>query len=141
MGDDDVMQDLAREECLRLLRSTQLGRIAIVSAGRPEILPVNYAVGESAVVFRTTEKGVLEGASRTPAAFEVDGFDEGSHEAWSVMVRGSLEDVTDALDRLSADLRHLTVSPMAPGDRHAWMALTIDEVSGRRFPLAPLTSS
>lgn len=132
--------DLAREDCLRLLRTHHLGRVAVVVSGRPEILPVNYAVGESAIVFRTTEAGVLEGASRTPAAFEVDGIDEGSREAWSVLVRGQLEDVTGGLDRLSEDLRRLAVEPMAPGDRTAWMALTIDDVSGRRFRLAPFTS-
>ena len=134
------MIDLAREECLRLLRAHHVGRVAVVVGERPEILPVNYAVGEAAIVFRTAEAGVLEGAARTAAAFEVDGVEEGPHEAWSVLVRGQLEDVTGALDRLSEDLRRLAVEPMAPGDRPAWMALSIDEVSGRRFRLAPFTS-
>lgn len=134
------MQDLARDECMRLLRAHDLGRVAIVVRGRPEILPVNYAVGEGAIVFRTTEAGDLEGAARTPGAFEVDGIEEGPHEAWSVLVRGELEDVTGALDRCSADLRRLRVVPMAPGERTSWMALTIDEVTGRRFPLAPVSS-
>ena len=136
----DAVIDLAREDCLHLLRTHHVGRIAVVVGGRPEILPVNYALGRDAIVFRTVEEGVLEGASRTSAAFEVDGVDEGPHEAWSVLVRGELEDVTGALDRLSEDLRRVAVSPMAPGDRTAWMALTIDEVSGRRFRLAPFTS-
>ena len=132
------MIELEREEALRLLRSQRVGRIAIVASGRPEILPVNFAVGATSVVFRTTEKGVLEGASRTPAAFEVDGYDESSQVAWSVMVRGELDDVTESLDQVSADLRRLNVAPLAPGDRTSWMAITIDEISGRRFPLAPV---
>ena len=134
------MIELEREEALRLLRSQRVGRVAIVVHGRPEILPVNFAVGASSLVFRTTEKGVLEGSSRTPAAFEVDGYDESSQEAWSVMVRGELEDVTGSLDNISADLRRLSVTPSAPGDRTSFMAITIDEVSGRRFRLAPLST-
>ena len=44
---------LATAACWDLLRSQTLGRLAVVMHDAPEIFPVNYAVGEEAIVFST----------------------------------------------------------------------------------------
>jgi hypothetical protein len=44
---------LSEEHCWGYLHIHQLGRLAIVIGGRLQIFPVNHAVGEKAIVFRT----------------------------------------------------------------------------------------
>lgn len=118
---------------MRLLKTRDVGRFAIVVDGRPEIFPVNYAFDERAVVFRTSTGLKLERGPYTPAAFEVDDVDRRSGVAWSVVVHGTAHEISDAADRLSEQLRKLVVKPAAPGARRRWMAIYADTITGRRF--------
>src|SRR5438270_13114062 len=79
---------LDREECLRLLASHQVGRLAVAYDGHPDVFPVNYVLDGEHVVFRTAEGSKLRGAEREPLAFEVDDIDLTSQTAWSVVVHG-----------------------------------------------------
>jgi nitroimidazol reductase NimA-like FMN-containing flavoprotein (pyridoxamine 5'-phosphate oxidase superfamily) len=124
---------LSGEECWALLRNHNLGRVAIVIEGRPRVFPVNYAAAESTVVFRTEPGAKLKHGPGSGACFEIDGHDQRTSMAWSVMVVGVLEDITDADDERSRTLRRLPVEPVAPGNRLHWLALHADEVSGRSF--------
>ena len=124
---------LSNEDCWSLLRTHNLGRLAIVIDDRPRILPVNYAAGEDAVVFRTEPGAKLQHGPGSAVCFEIDDYDQGTSMAWSVMVIGVLKDITDASDQRSRGLRRLAVEPVAPGQRLHWLALTADEVSGRSF--------
>lgn len=45
------LEVLTEEECIRLLQSNSVGRIAFTVDGQPLILPVNYAADQRAVVF------------------------------------------------------------------------------------------
>jgi nitroimidazol reductase NimA-like FMN-containing flavoprotein (pyridoxamine 5'-phosphate oxidase superfamily) len=45
---------LAREQCLDLLESNHVGRVAWQAADLPQILPVTYAMHQGSVYFRTT---------------------------------------------------------------------------------------
>lgn len=51
----------------------KVGRVGVVADGRPVVLPVNYAIVDGAVVFRTG-RGAKPTAARdgAPVAFEVD---------------------------------------------------------------------
>jgi nitroimidazol reductase NimA-like FMN-containing flavoprotein (pyridoxamine 5'-phosphate oxidase superfamily) len=124
---------LSQEECWELLRTHDLGRLAIVVERRPRIFPVNYAAGEGAVVFRTEPGAKLQYGPGSKACFEIDDYDQGTSVAWSVMVVGALEDITDANDERSLGLRGLAIEPAAPGNRLHWLALIAEEVSGRSF--------
>ena len=42
-----------RDACLELLRTRSVGRLGIVVAGQPLILPVNYSVLDETIVFRS----------------------------------------------------------------------------------------
>jgi uncharacterized protein len=121
------------EECWSLLRNHNLGRLAIVIQGRPRIFPVNYAAAEDTVVFRTEPGAKLTHGPGSVACFEIDDHDQSTSMAWSVMVVGVLEDITDANDARSRGLRRLPVEPAAPGSRPHWLALKAEEVSGRSF--------
>lgn len=126
---------LSQRECERLLKTRNLGRIAIVVDGKPEIFPVNYVFEEGAVVFRTSPGLKLERGPYTAAAFEVDDVDAQSGVAWSVVVHGTAHDISEASDELAGRLRSLGVKPAAPGARRSWMAVYADRVSGRRFTI------
>ena len=126
---------LSEAESARLLKTQTIGRIALVVDGRPEIFPVNYVFDEGVVVFRTSSGLKLERGPYTPAAFEVDHVDASTGVAWSVVVHGTAQDISDSLDTVSERLRTLAVKPAAPGPRHNWMAVYADRITGRRFSI------
>ena len=127
------LEELSEQESERLLASQDLGRVAMVIDGRPQIFPVNYAFADGVVVFRTGEGLKLDRSPMTPVAFETDGIDETKGRAWSVMVQGTAQNITDAIDTRSERLRHLAVSPAAPGERNYWVGIYLTHISGRRF--------
>ena len=108
------MEELDDTECRKLLAERHLGRLAIPDFGGPVIFPVNYVFDQDLVVFRTDPGSKLDAATeRESVAFEVDAIDEATRTGWSVVVRGSLADITDpATWRGSAPCR-CTPGPLA----------------------------
>jgi uncharacterized protein len=119
--------------CWALLRENHLGRVAILAGERPHIFPVNYVAGDGALVFRTGPGIKLDRGPGSISCIEIDGFEPGAREGWSVMAFGKLHDITTATDERSASLRRLQVEPQAPGVRVHWIAMEVEEVSGRWF--------
>lgn len=131
------LEQLDRAECLRLLASVSIGRLGLVVDGRPEVLPVTYAVDGETVVFRTAEGTVLSQAALQVVAFEADQIDDATHTGWSVLAQGVAQDVSDALDTRSERLRALALVTWAPGQRHRWFRLDVHRLTGRRLLVAP----
>lgn len=127
------LQHLDRAECIRLLGSVSVGRLGLLVDGRPEILPVTYALDEETVVFRTAEGTVLTQAAMQVVAFEADQIDEATRTGWSVLAQGVAHDVSDALDTRSERLRALALVTWAPGRRHRWFRLDAHRLTGRRL--------
>ena len=131
MGIGDIT-DLAADDCWRMLRSTSLGRIAVSAAEVVDIFPVNYAVDDESIVFRTAPgTKLLELAINDRVAFEIDAYD--GEQAWSVVVKGRAERVerhsdVDALERLE-------LTPWIPTLKYRWVRIHAVEVTGRRFVL------
>ena len=48
------LRELEPSECLELLRTRSVGRVAFCAEDGPVVLPVNYVVHEGDVVFRTS---------------------------------------------------------------------------------------
>lgn len=142
MTEDTIrrIEELGREECLSLLGRHTVGRLAVLVNGRPDIVPVNYALGLEAIVLHARLGGLLDRASRHAAAFEIDGVD-GQQRAWSVTVRGILEDISEAADGRSVKLQVAPAAPAAPGDRPVVLAISIEDVTGRRFALPPFATT
>jgi uncharacterized protein len=130
--DDNGLEILGREECLRLLGSVPVGRIGLSSGALPVVLPVNFVLDDDRIVIRTNPGTKLDNALRDAVvAFEVDRWDGFSHRGWSVMVTGQARELTGVeLDRARA----LPLRPWraAPGDHY--VAITTEMVSGRRIP-------
>lgn len=135
----DLLEELTAATCLRHLAAGNVGRIALVRDDKLEMFPVNYAMHDGAVIFRTHLGdspthlgGTLEdlgGGARV--VFEIDELDHRYQTGWSVVVHGQAEHVTDAA-RLE-ELEALELAPWARGDRRDWVRIVPSEITGRRI--------
>jgi nitroimidazol reductase NimA-like FMN-containing flavoprotein (pyridoxamine 5'-phosphate oxidase superfamily) len=123
---------LEAHTCWELLRSSDVGRLAVAIGDHPDIFPVNFVVDHGTVVFRTAEGTKLAAAVLGRAvAFEVDGYDAEAGDAWSVVMKGRaveierMQDVFDALD--------LPLFPWHASPKHRFVRIEPDDVSGRHF--------
>jgi nitroimidazol reductase NimA-like FMN-containing flavoprotein (pyridoxamine 5'-phosphate oxidase superfamily) len=131
VNDETVrLVEIDREECLALLDRHHLGRIGVVAEGQPLVLPVNYAMCESDVVFRSDGGTKLHAALGARVAFEIDGHDNLYHEGWSVLVVGHAEEVVDAARRKRYE--QLRLMPWT-GPKAHWVRIHPDAISGRRI--------
>ena len=123
---------LTAEECGELLRRHALGRLAVSVCDLPDIFPVNYAFHCGSVVFRTSGGTKLAGALLgRGVAFEVDGVDASSGQAWSVVVKGRAVEL-EAVD----ERRHAGAQPVFPLQRPPkahFVRIEPISISGRRF--------
>ena len=128
------LEVLPLAQCLALLRSRPLGRLAYVDAGSPVIVPVNYLVDGHHLVLRTRAGGKLDTAIMGgPVAFQVDDHDPARGTGWSVLVQGRAEVVDDEAEitRYADELDSWAVPDDAPDV--AWVRIVADEISGRRL--------
>ncbi len=119
---------LDQEDCWNRISNEPLGRIAFITHGHPQVLPINYAADGQTVVFRTSS--LFEWLSAPlPVALEIDQYDSESATGWSVIVHGQLTRIEGA-DETGACER-LGLMAWAPGERNVWFRLTPTRVSGR----------
>jgi uncharacterized protein len=128
-----VAQVLDPGTCWQLLRGTDVGRVAMCTGTSPDIVPVNYAVDEGALVIRTAlgTRLAAVAAQAGAVAFEVDGHDLAADEAWSVVLTGQAEMVHGFTGVL--DAAYLPVYPWQGGRKTLFVRIVVREVSGRRF--------
>ena len=132
---DDGLELLDEEECLRLLASCPVGRVAISMGGLPAVFPVNFTLVDGTIMFRTGEGTKLRAAlSRAIVGFEADSIDPTYHEGWSVLVIGRAEELEVAPGEDGAD--GVPVAAWAGGDRHHLIRIRPELVSGRRITRA-----
>jgi len=125
---------LNREQCLELLATVPVGRVGVSIRALPAVLPVNFVLVGSQILFRTIPGTKLDAATANAVvAFEADGFDPDGGSSWSVLVQGICSEVTDPEDL--ARLARVRLEPWAFGPGVAERLVRIDTsfVSGRRF--------
>jgi nitroimidazol reductase NimA-like FMN-containing flavoprotein (pyridoxamine 5'-phosphate oxidase superfamily) len=134
---DRVIEELDRDEALRLISPGGIGRIAYTSRFGPTVLPVNYTFYEGAILFRTAEHGPLDEDLRTgitgadyEVAFEIDDIDMSGEMGWSVLVQGPAHHVTGP-EREEAF--RACVEPWAPGNRELLVRIVPSRITGRRI--------
>jgi nitroimidazol reductase NimA-like FMN-containing flavoprotein (pyridoxamine 5'-phosphate oxidase superfamily) len=137
------LDELSVDDCWRLLASQQVGRVAIIHGHYPLVFPVNFAVHERAILYRTGVGAKLQAVHRSNVTFQVDFVDPIRRSGWSVMVKG--------VAQLLGEHRHPEASqraavggatPWAPGEREHLIRIVADQVTGRRLrpaELAPAT--
>lgn len=130
---DGSLEILTEHQCLELLASRSVGRIAFPVGDETEIFPVNYATDGAIVVFRTSPGTRLAESVQARVAFEVDDWDPEAKVGWSVVLKGVAQVVTGGADPFANALRSRKVEPLAPGEREHWIAVYPAQLSGRRF--------
>src|SRR5919112_4735371 len=81
-------EDLTITECLRLLASKRVGRVAFNHHG-PVVLPVNFAMDGDRILICTSPHGYLGRQIRScVAGFQCDDLDEDTGAGWTVLVQG-----------------------------------------------------
>lgn len=129
---DPGLRRMSDDECWDFLGHHQLGRVAIAQMGHPMIFPVNYALDDRSVIFRSSRGAKLTaGGIGQRAAFEVDEASPRFETGASVVVHGTILEVTDQADR--ARIALLGVRPWASGDRDHFLRIDMDWVSGREL--------
>ena len=127
----ELLETLDATACLRLLRATRVGRLAVVVDGRPHIVVLNHLELAGDVFFRTSEDSLaarLTAGDAIPASYEVDSAFPAGRTGWSVIADGELDRVRDAaaVERVAAALE-----PWAGGERDAVLRLSARAMTGR----------
>ena len=92
---------------------------------------MNHLVDHGTIVVRTGTGTKLAAADRHPVAFEVDGYDVGRAQAWSVVIKGTAR----SIDRLHevVDALQLPIFPWQDGPKPAFLRIEPDSITGRRI--------
>ena len=128
-----TLEELSEAESRLLLGSKDLGRIAVVREGRPEIFPVNFVLDGDVVIFRTGPGTKLDWSVMGPVAFEVEDIDSETRGGWVVEVKGTARDLTSAVDSRSEREKALPLTPWVGGEHSNWVSIVRPEISGRRL--------
>jgi len=124
--------ELSDDECLALLETTTVGRIAFVDGQGQQLVPVNFALMDGAIYFRTLPDGFLAQLARDhdDVAFGVDHQDV-FRDGWNVTVRGSAREVEDRAT-INQVLSNHRLKPWAGGVRPLVIKISPASIAGRR---------
>lgn len=142
-----TFRSLSREECEAVLGRNQVGRIAYLNDGQPDVEPIHYVLVPGWIVGRTSPGAKLDALVGSfyhvaRVAFEVDEVD-GPFRWRSVVVRGSFHLIDPAgapweREQWTAGveaLRRIVPETFRDGDpvptRTAVFGITLQEVTGR----------
>jgi nitroimidazol reductase NimA-like FMN-containing flavoprotein (pyridoxamine 5'-phosphate oxidase superfamily) len=135
--DQPSLEKLEEAECLRLIASGGIGRIAYTGLYDLTILPVNYKLMDGAILFRTAQDSLTVSDLRTAipggeyrVAFEIDDFDHVTREGWSVLVQGPAHHIDDAAELAQAQA--VGVEPWPGGKRDHYIKISPMRITGRR---------
>ena len=129
-----TLEVLSSDECYALLGQESVGRLIYVDDLGPAAVPVNYALAGQGIVFRSEEGSKISALREHDVAFEVDHIDKASHSGWSVLVRGTSEEVDfehlpELLRRIDGDVP----LPWKKGIHKIWVVITPKIITGRRL--------
>ena len=128
------VESLSADECRDLLETRDLGRLAVVVGGYPEVFPVNYAVVRDRVLIRTDPGAKLAHARFVRVCFQVDELDMARRTGWSVLVKGIVHELKEG-DRHAEELDFAAakIRPWAGGAKPHILVVTPMSVTGRRI--------
>jgi nitroimidazol reductase NimA-like FMN-containing flavoprotein (pyridoxamine 5'-phosphate oxidase superfamily) len=133
-SDSGSLDDIDPGECWRLVETLPVGRLAVIVGHYPLVFPVNYAVDNQTIVFRTGRGTKLYAIDRSNVSFQVDEIDLVRQQGWSVLVRGVAHELSIEHDaRRAARIEAGGAIPWAPGERHHFVRIIPDHITGRRI--------
>jgi transcriptional regulator with XRE-family HTH domain len=128
-GPHPQLQTLTAEQCEAHLCAGGVGRIVFSMLRGPVAFPVNFEYSDGYVVISTDVAKAHALESQHSVSFEIDRIDDVMAEGWSVLVTGPARRVDDPDELLS--LASLDLESWAGGARHALVAITPREITGR----------
>jgi nitroimidazol reductase NimA-like FMN-containing flavoprotein (pyridoxamine 5'-phosphate oxidase superfamily) len=132
--DPGSLDELGVDECWRLLGTQPVGRVAVIVGHYPLVFPVNFAVADKSIVYRTGSGTKLHAIHRSNVTFEVDEIDLVHLSGWSVMVKGVAQELNIDRNRHQISEAELGgATPWAPGERDHFIRIIADQVTGRRI--------
>lgn len=124
------LRTLSTAECLELLATASVGRVAYCTDDSPVVLPVNFVLSGESILFRTSPHSVLAQHLRHGrASFQVDDYDDYTQSGWSVLVRGE----ADFLEYDELPPPEGRPEPWAEGTRTFHVRIRAREITGRRL--------
>ncbi|MDD7833830.1 MULTISPECIES: pyridoxamine 5'-phosphate oxidase family protein [Paenarthrobacter] len=133
-------EELQPEDCWRLLAQANIGRLSVISNGHPDIFPINFAVADRTLVFRTgvgTKQHAIE--RDATVAIEADSVSAEFGLAWSVVVKGPATAAGPGTPALNKVTRALF--PWQGVGQDLLYVLAPVSITGRRFDLATAHSA
>ena len=131
MNEENPVHDMTEDEAWDFLRSQEFGRLGFHLGGEVHIRPINYAVDDATLLFRTSEGDKLLGVvMNSDVAFEIDEYDE-TH-ARSVLVRGTARKLEEDEEHRTEDL---PLRPWVDTLKYNVVEIAVAEISGRTFDL------
>ena len=135
--------ELTYAECIDLLRSDTVGRIAVHADPYPLVVPVNYRLveqpgpgrpaGDAWIAIRTRPGNRIDRAPMF-VSFEIDGIDPVHRIGWSVLVAGTLHVVDDEASEFRT---RFDPNPWLDDDRERWLVIEAARITGRQLVAAP----
>jgi nitroimidazol reductase NimA-like FMN-containing flavoprotein (pyridoxamine 5'-phosphate oxidase superfamily) len=129
-----VLEELSWDECFTLIGQETVGRLVYADDLGPAAVPVNYAIAGQDIVFRSATGSKVRWLRDHGVAFEVDNIDTANRSGWSVLVRGTSEEVE--MERVPELLRQIDGDvplPWKKGTHRIWVVITPNTVTGRRL--------
>ena len=134
---DAAIEWLDEDECLRLINTAEIGRLAYTGRYGLTILPLNYRLFQGTIVFRTSQDDTVDEDLRTgiegaefKVAFEIDSINPARREGWSTLVQGTAHHVDTDAER--AEVSRAGVEPWPGGERELFIRIVPIRISGRR---------
>jgi nitroimidazol reductase NimA-like FMN-containing flavoprotein (pyridoxamine 5'-phosphate oxidase superfamily) len=135
---ESAVELLDEAECLRLISAGGVGRIGYTGRFGPTVVPVNYALHEGTIVFRTGQHSPMGEDLRTgiehaesQVAFEIDELSPATREGWSILVQGAAHPVDSEAER--ASVMQSGVEPWAGGEKELFFRVIPTRITGRRI--------
>ena len=126
---EDGMEEISTRECESILKAGGVGILALPGVAEPVLRPINFVVHYDAIVIRTGEGQILEAAEGCePASFVVCETNHLDHTGYSVVVTGKLFEKSSI-----GAISELPLRPWVRAEKHHFVLLSMDCVSGRRL--------
>jgi nitroimidazol reductase NimA-like FMN-containing flavoprotein (pyridoxamine 5'-phosphate oxidase superfamily) len=133
-----IVEPMDEAECLRLISAGGVGRVGYTGRFGPTMVPVNYALYEGTIVFRTGQHSPMGEDLRTgiehaesKVAFEIDEISLATREGWSILVQGGARPVDSETER--ASVMQSGVEPWPGGEKELFVRVIPTRITGRRI--------
>jgi hypothetical protein len=113
-----VLRELSIPECLEVLATSSVGRLAITQNALPALLPVRLRLANGYVLISSLVGTSIPLVARGVAALEVGNLGEGHASEWTVEVCGFLRD--DTQEKLDPDDQTVATFTMSTTNIRGW---------------------